>query len=101
MKVSASKIHRSARKRRALPVGPDEKAMTPYSNLSGRSGVVAYEIAPDSITVEFEDGAVYLYTEESAGRSDLEAMKGLADAGRGLSTFIVRHVRMAYAARLR
>ena len=74
--------------------------MTPYSNLSRRSGVAAYEIAPDSISVEFEDGAIYLYTEESAGRSNIECMKDLAAAGRGLSTFIVRHVRMAYAARL-
>ncbi len=75
--------------------------MTPYRNLSRKSGVVAYRIARDSITVEFEDGAIYLYTEESAGRSNLETMKDLADAGRGLSTFIVRHVRKAYAAKLR
>ncbi len=75
--------------------------MTPYKNLSRTSGVVAYEIAPDSIAVEFEDGAIYLYTAESAGRSDLENMKDLAAAGLGLSTFIVRHVRMGYTARLR
>ena len=75
--------------------------MTPYKNLSRNSGVVAYEIAPDSIAVEFEDGAIYLYTAESTGRSKLENMKDLAAAGRGLSTFIVRHVRNAYASRLR
>ena len=75
--------------------------MTPYKNLSRTSGVVAYRAAPDSIEVEFEDGAIYLYTKESAGRSNIERMKDLADAGRGLSTFIVRHVRKAYATRLR
>ncbi len=75
--------------------------MTPYKNLSRTSGVVAYEIAPDSIEVEFDDGASYLYTEKSAGASNLERMKDLAEAGLGLSTFIVRHVRKAYATRLR
>ena len=75
--------------------------MTPYKNLSRTSGVVAYRIEPGSIAVEFEDGAIYLYTEESAGQPNIERMKELADTGRGLSTFIVRHVRKAYAARLR
>ncbi len=46
--------------------------MTPYKNRSRISGIVAYKIAPDSIAVEFEDGAIYLYTEKSAGRSNLE-----------------------------
>lgn len=62
---------------------------------------LTYGIAPDSIAVEFKDGAIYLYTEESASRSDIERIKDLAVAGRGLSTFIVSHVRQDYAARLR
>ncbi|MGI9025329.1 MAG: hypothetical protein ACR2GP_07060 [Burkholderiaceae bacterium] len=62
---------------------------------------MAYKIARDSIAVEFEDGAIYLYTEESAGASHIERMKDLAEAGLGLSTFIVRYVRKAYATRLR
>jgi hypothetical protein len=72
-----------------------------YKNLSGISGVVAYEIAQDSITVEFEDGGTYLYTYQSTGSSSIEQMKTLAAAGRGLSTFIVEHVRKAYEAKLR
>jgi hypothetical protein len=75
--------------------------MERYRNLSGNSGVVAYRIARDAITVEFEDGGLYLYTVESAGALNIERMKALAAAGRGLSTFIVRHVRDAYAAKLR
>jgi len=75
--------------------------MKRYRNLSGRSGVVAYETSPDSITVEFEDGGTYLYTYQSAGAPQVEEMKLLAATGRGLSTFIVTHVRKAYAARLR
>lgn len=73
--------------------------MERYKNTSGNSGVVAYEIGRDSIAVEFEDGVTYLYTYKSAGRSNIERMKALAATGSGLSTFIVRHVRKAYAAK--
>ena len=75
--------------------------MERYRNLSGNSGVVAYRAGRDSIAVQFEDGAIYLYTVGSAGRSNIEQMKALAASGRGLSTFIARHVRKAYAAKLR
>lgn len=79
----------------------DNQLMVRYKNLSGNSGVVAYETGHDSIAVEFEDGAIYRYTYRSAGRLTMEKMKSLAEAGRGLSTFIARHVRKAYAAKLR
>jgi hypothetical protein len=75
--------------------------MDRYRNLSGHSGVIAYEAARNSITVEFQDGAVYLYNYQSTGRSKVEQMKALASAGRGLSTFIARHVGNAYAEKLR
>ena len=74
--------------------------MVRYKNVSGTSGVVAYETGRESIAVEFEDGAIYLYTYRSAGRSNIESMKSLAAAGRGLSTFIARSVHKAYAAKL-
>lgn len=64
--------------------------MKPYRNLSGKSGVVAYGIGPDFIDVEFKGGARYRYTYRSAGQESIEAMKLLAAAGRGLSTFIAR-----------
>ncbi len=35
--------------------------MEHYRNRGGDSGVVAYEIGPDSITVMFSDGAVWSY----------------------------------------
>jgi hypothetical protein len=75
--------------------------MERYKNLSRDSGVVAYEIGRDSVTVKFHDGATYLYTYASAGEPNVEQMKVLAVTGRGLSTFIARHARMAYAAKLR
>lgn len=73
--------------------------MKPYKNLSGHSGVLAYDITADAIHVRFRDGDApnYLYNAASAGRANLEAMKRLATAGRGLSTFIARNVRDGYA----
>ena len=75
-------------------------AMERYLNLSGNSGVAAYKIARDAITVEFGDGGTYLYTKQSAGHANIEQMKVLARTGKGLSTFIVNNVREKYAAKL-
>jgi Zn/Cd-binding protein ZinT len=52
------------------------------------SGVDAFKISPDSITVKFKNGAKYLYTYTSAGKKIIELMKSLARANHGLSTFI-------------
>ncbi|WP_414654460.1 hypothetical protein [Ideonella sp.] len=67
-----------------------------YRNLSGESGVVAYESHAHSIVVQFQDGTKYEYTERSAGAEAVELMKQLASLGQGLSTFISRHVRDNY-----
>jgi len=75
--------------------------MEHYKNLGGNSGVIAYEIGEDSIKVQFRDGALYLYDLQSAGRSNIEHMKELAMAGRGLNSFISRVVRKGYASKLR
>lgn len=73
--------------------------MKRYRNLSGHSGVVAYAIDEEAIRVKFRDGATYEYTHASAGPAHVEAMKKLAVAGRGLSSYISRHVGTAYASR--
>lgn len=70
--------------------------MKRYGNRHGHSGVLAYEIGPDSIEVKFVNGEVYRYTYGSAGRTKVEQMKALAESGQGLSAFISRHVRGAY-----
>ena len=75
--------------------------MERYKNLGGDSGVVAYEIGGDSIKVEFSDGSLYLYNFGSAGHNNIEKMKELAIAGRGLNTFINTNVRKQYASKLR
>lgn len=74
--------------------------MTAYKNLGGNSGIDSYEIGADSVTVRFQDGAVYLYTAQSAGAANIEEMKSLAVAGRGLNSFISRNVRKRYARKL-
>jgi hypothetical protein len=75
--------------------------MERYKNLGGDSGVVAYEIGPGSIKVEFGDGGLYLYNNQSAGTESIEVMKKLAIAGEGLNSFINRKVRKGYASKLR
>lgn len=75
--------------------------MERYKNLGGNSGISAYEIGDDSITVQFSDGGVYLYTNSSAGVANIETMKRLARAGEGLNSYIQRHVRKDYKEKLR
>lgn len=71
--------------------------MTAYENLSGNSGVTAYEIGDDWIKVQFRYGWIYLYTVESAGSTNIEEMKPLAQSGQGLSGFISQNVKSDYA----
>ncbi len=71
--------------------------MKRYRNLSGKSGVVAYALAEDAIRVRFAGSdRVYEYSHASAGRAHVAEMKRLAAAGRGLSTYISRHVADRY-----
>jgi hypothetical protein len=70
-----------------------------YANLSGNSGVVAYQTGVDSITVEFVNGQKYLYNYQSAGPANVETMKQLAARGQGLSAFISTTVSNGYAKR--
>lgn len=71
-----------------------------YRNISGESGVVAYDIGKDAITIEFTGGERYLYTERSAGAENIAKMQELAREGRGLSTFVSQHIRTRYARKL-
>jgi hypothetical protein len=73
--------------------------MQRYGNLSGDSGVDAYEIGNDFIKVRFRLGIVYWYTEGSVGATHVAVLKRLARRGRGLATYISQHpeVRDGYA----
>jgi hypothetical protein len=76
------------------------RGMEPYSDRSGNSGIVAYQLGATSITVKFENGSLYLYTYESAGAETVERMKELAVSGRGLSSFIAGSVKDRYEQRI-
>ncbi len=71
--------------------------MNRYVNLSGSSGVVAYQMHEDSILVQFSDRMKYLYTNASAGILNVAEMKRRARAGRGLSRYISARCRSLYA----
>ncbi|HZV67697.1 MAG TPA: hypothetical protein VFG03_22655 [Telluria sp.] len=73
--------------------------MERYRALGGDSGVVAYQIGERAIAVQFHSGEIYHYTYASAGRRNIERMKRLARAGKGLSTFISQHVHDACASK--
>lgn len=75
--------------------------MTPYSNLSGRSGIVGYDYDTTSIRVYFRTGSIYLYTVGSADASTITRMIQLAQQGSGLNSYIQQYAKYAYAKRLR
>jgi len=75
--------------------------MQPYRGAADDAGVIAYEEGPGFIRVEFGNGGVYLYTDQSAGAGNIAHMKALAAAGHGLTAFISRHARRAYAVKER
>jgi len=75
--------------------------MKKYLNKEGHSGVTGYELGTAGISVEFNHDAVYLYTYKSAGKKVIEKMKELAEAGRGLSTYISQTVRENFEKKVR
>lgn len=74
--------------------------METYKNLNGNSGIKAYKISGESIEIQFADGSVYLYNYEVNGKRTIEIMKGLAEKGIGLTTYINREVRDQFAKKL-
>lgn len=74
--------------------------MTRYGNRGGDSGILGFEIRVDGILVEFSDKSKYLYTNASAGLSNIETMKKLAVKGEGLNGFINQNVKLKYQSKL-
>ena len=79
---------------------PQVEPMQAYGNRGGESGVAAFSIGARAIVVAFRDGGTYEYDYRKPGRVEVEAMKALARSGRGLATYINRHVGANYARRL-
>jgi len=68
-----------------------------YRNVSGKSGVSAYEIGEDFILIQFVNTReTYVYNYGMPGRETVEQMKALARSGKGLSTFISQVVKDDY-----
>ena len=66
--------------------------MIPYNSTSGKpSGVIAYEIGDDFISVRFTNFRTYTYPEYLNDHSLISRMKVLALASNGLSTFIAQN----------
>lgn len=74
--------------------------MITYQNISGISGVDAYDIGDDYIKILFRGGELYLYSYDTPGREHVERMKELAAKGEGLSTYIAQHIKDEYDAKL-
>lgn len=64
--------------------------MEKYKDWDNDSNIESYEIGEDFIIVEFKNGRdrFYKYTYGSAGSSNVEQMKRLAQLGDGLNSFI-------------
>jgi hypothetical protein len=75
--------------------------MERYKNLNGNSSILRYQLSDGSIRVQFSDGSLYEYTNESAGGSAIATMRRLAAAGRGLCSFISSTVRKRYSRKIR
>ena len=61
-----------------------------YKNLSGDSGIKAFEIGDDYIIVEFTNGEHYMYTNEITSKTEVDRMKELAIAGQGLNSMLAK-----------
>ena len=59
-----------------------------YKNLSGQSGVSAYELLDMGIVIQFSDQSHYTYLSAKVGANHISEMKRLAAAGKGLNSFI-------------
>ncbi len=73
--------------------------MAPYKNLSGRSGVLSYEITGYSILVVFKSGRFrnYLYNNQRPGEQVVNRMKQLAEQGHGLNSYISTTVKTRFS----
>jgi hypothetical protein len=84
----------------AQPSHPGEVEAKPvkhYANLDGHSGVSAYEIRPGEIRLRFVDrDTIYVYTGVCPGAKRVREMQRRAEAGKGLATYVNRHVRDDY-----
>ena len=75
--------------------------MQTYLNKGSNSGIIAYDIRPQSIIVKFQDQWCYEYSIQSAGAAHLKQMIMLAQRGEGLNAYINQNVKYDYARKFR
>lgn len=68
-----------------------------YSDISGKSGISAYEVGDDFIIVRFTKGGMYLYNYSVTGSNHVKKMIELARIGSGLNKYINLNTKHAYA----
>lgn len=101
---SSFPVEERARIRVALGLSDDTDSLPTggwlaYSNGSGFSRIIAYEVGPDFLRVLFPGETAYTYSAASAGADNVAEMKRLAQSGEGLLTYINANVRYAYASK--
>lgn len=74
--------------------------MERYKNSGGNSNVSSYKIGDGEIVVQFGDGSMYLYTNQSTGSINIDKMHDLARAGQGLNSYIGRVVKKGFAKKI-
>lgn len=78
-----------------------QKRFIRYKNLGGKSVVSRFEILKDIVTIKFTDNSSYNYSNQSAGVANIEQMKKLAAAGKGLGTFITTNLKDKWMRKIR
>lgn len=76
------------------------KKMEQYKNFNGNSNIKAFSFGTDYIDIQFNKGAIYRYSYNSAGSMKVEQMKELAIKGCGLNSYIMRNAKKEYERRL-
>jgi hypothetical protein len=74
--------------------------MQRYKAAGGPSGITAFEIGSDSITIEFRHAGTYRYDGTKPGLLHVAKMQRLAQIGRGLNTYINKYVKDNFAEKL-
>lgn len=74
--------------------------MEKYRDISGNSGISAYEFGDEFITVRFTKGGMYLYNYSITGSNHVKKMIKLAKMGNGLNRYINLNTRYAYARKI-
>ncbi|HTM67427.1 MAG TPA: hypothetical protein VL093_13955 [Flavipsychrobacter sp.] len=65
-----------------------------------KTGVIGYALTYSGIILRFRNNELYLYDDVKPGKEHVEQMKRLAETGKGLTTYVTKHVRDNYRTKL-